>query len=92
MSFKVKVAFEGRRPFQHLPLEIINPFNTEDLARVMQLHHTVGRLLVIDCIEQTQYEDPKWHDAMAAEGLPTEHELDPTSDTYLTDKHINFLI
>jgi hypothetical protein len=86
-TFKVRVAFKGRRPHQHFPLEIQDPTDTEDLARVFSLNEAIGRLLVIDCVSDRIYADQRWHDAMVAERSPTEFLLQP-SRAALLRQHI----
>ena len=83
---KIRFTFEGvAAPW---PMDVVSPHTEHDVAQVANMHQVIGRLLVIDCIDERQYRDKRWHDAMAAEGLPTEFDLRPSDAALRNTSHV----
>jgi|GEM_PF-6036400 len=88
MTFKARVIFSGGEqtpPWSH---DIADPTNEKEIEEAMRLSRSLGGLCLIECIRTDAHRDGRWHDAMAAEGLPTEFEVRPIDPALRGETHV----
>lgn len=90
MGFRANVVFTGRRPQQEVSIELHDAADPQELARVLRARSAIGRLCTLEYIGEQMYADQRWHDTVAAEGLPSTFEIQPSTAALQTEAHVIF--